>query len=45
MFKFILKIFFGLLSSIFNASEQSKIVFVSNQKYMTQSTLINLHAD
>ena len=37
------KMFMGLLISKVNASDLSKCVQLSNQKYMTQSTLINLH--
>ena len=37
--------FMGLLTSIFNASNHTTGILVSNQKYMSQSTLINLHAN
>ena len=40
---FLKKTFMGLLISIINASSQTKYVSFSNQKYATQSTLINLH--
>ena len=43
MFGFIKKIFIRLLTSIYNASNQSKCVPLSNQKYVTQPELINLH--
>ena len=35
--------FIGLLTIIFNASNYTKCVSLSNQKYTTQPTLINLH--
>ena len=35
--------FIVLLSSIFNASNHTKCVSLSNQKCMIQTTLINLH--
>ena len=35
--------FTGLLTSIVNASDQTKCVSLNNQKCMTQPTLINLH--
>ena len=35
--------FMGLLVSIVNASNQKKCVSLTNQKCITQSTLINLH--
>ena len=37
------KMFMGLLISKVNASDLSKCVSLSNQKCMTQPTLINLH--
>ena len=37
------KMFMGLLISIVNASNHTKYISLSNQKYMTQPTLINLH--
>ena len=37
------KMFIGLLISKVNASDLSKCVSLSNQKCMTQPTLINLH--
>ena len=43
MFGLIKKRFMGLLISIVNASNHTKCVPLSNQKCMTQSTLINLH--
>ena len=43
MFKFLKKIFIGLLTSILNASNYTKCVSLSNPKSKTQLTLINLH--
>ena len=43
MFGLIRKIFIGLLSSIVNASNHTKCLSLSNQKYKIQLTLINLH--
>ena len=43
MFGVIKKMFMRLLISIFNACNHTKCVLVSNQKCMTQATLINLH--
>ena len=43
MFWLIEKIFMGLLISIVNASNYTKCISLSNQKYMIQPTLINLH--
>ena len=43
MFRLIKKIFFGLLIDIFNASNHTKCLSLSNQKCITQPTLINLH--
>ena len=43
MFWLIKKIFIGLLSSIVNASNHTKCIFLSNGKCMIQPTLINLH--
>ena len=43
MFGLIKKIFLGLLISIVNASNHAKCISISNQKYMIQLTLINLH--
>ena len=43
MFGLIEKMFLGLLISIVNASNHTKYLSLSNQKYMIQSTLINLH--
>ena len=34
-----------LLTSIVNASNHTKCVFLNNQQCMTQPTLINLHHD
>ena len=43
MFRLIKKMFIGLLTSIVSASYHTKCVSLSNQKCMTQPTLINLH--
>ena len=43
MFWFIKKIFIRLLASIVSAFNHTKWVSLSNQKYLTQLTLINLH--
>ena len=43
MFGYIKKIFIWLLISIVNSCNHIKGVSLSNQKCMTQSTLINLH--
>ena len=43
MLRFIKKIFIVLLTSLVNASNHTKCVSLSNQKYETQPTLINLH--
>ena len=43
MFGLIKKIFLGLLSSTVNGSNHTEFVSLSNQKYMIQPTLINLH--
>ena len=43
MFKFLKKIFIGLLASIVNASNHTIYVSLSNHKRTTQPTLINLH--
>ena len=43
MFGLIKKIFIGLLTGIISASNHTKCVFLSNQKFMIQPTLINLH--
>ena len=45
MFKLIKIIFFGLVTGIVNASNHTMCLSLSNQKYMSQSTLINLHSD
>ena len=37
------KIFIGLLTGLVNGSNHTKRALLSNQKYMTQPTLINLH--
>ena len=42
-FRLIKKLFMGLLISIVNASNHTKCMLLSNQKCMTQRTLINLH--
>ena len=43
MFGLIQKMFIRLLTGIVSASNQTKCVLLSNQKYMTQSTFIKLH--
>ena len=43
MFGLIKKIFIGLLNGIASASNHTKCVLLSNQKCMTQPTLIDLH--
>ena len=43
MFRLIKKIFIGLLTGIVSASNHKKCVLLSNQKCMTQPTLIHLH--
>ena len=43
MFGLIKKMFIRLLISIVSASNQMQDVLLSNQKYMIQSILINLH--
>ena len=42
MFRLINKIFIGLLTGLVNGSNHAKCVFLRNQKYMIQPTLINL---
>ena len=43
MFGLIKKIFIGLLTGLFSGSNHTKCVSLSNQKCMTQATLIDLH--
>ena len=43
MFGLIKKIFIGLLTGLVNRSNHTTCVLLSNQKYMTQASLINLH--
>ena len=43
MFGLIKKIFMGLLTGLFNGSNHTKCLSLSNQKCMTQPTLFNLH--
>ena len=43
MFRLIKKIFIGLLTDIVSGSNPTKGVSLSNQKCMTQHSLINLH--
>ena len=43
MFGLIKRIFIGLLSSIVDASNQTKFISLSNQKCKIRPTLINLH--
>ena len=45
MFKSLKKIFIGSLTSIVNSSKHTKYGSLSNQKWATQPTLINLHPD
>ena len=42
MFGLIKKIFIGLLTGLVNGSNHTKCISLSNQKCMTQTTLINL---
>ena len=43
MFGLVKKIFIGSLTGIVNESDHTKRASLSNQKYMIQPTLINLH--
>ena len=43
MFGIIKKMFIVLLSNLVNESNQTKRLLLSNQKCMSQPTLINLH--
>ena len=43
MFVLIKKIFIGLLAGIVSASNHTRCISLSNQKYVAQPTLINLH--
>ena len=43
MFSLIKQVFTGLLTSIGNASNHTKCIYLNNQQCMTQSTLIILH--
>ena len=43
MFGLIKKIFIGFLSGIISVSDDTECVSLSNQKCLTQPTLINLH--
>ena len=43
MFRLIKKIFIRLLTGLFSGPNHAKCVSLSNQKCMTQATLINLH--
>ena len=43
MFLLFKKIFIGLLTGLFNGSNHTKCVSLSNQKCETQLTLINSH--
>ena len=43
MFGWIKKIFIGLLTGPVNGSNHTKYFSLSNQKFMTQPTIINLH--
>ena len=42
MFGLIERMFIGLLTGIISASNHTKCMSMSNQKYITQPTLINL---
>ena len=44
MFGLIRKIFIRLLTGIVSASNHTKCLLLSNQKHMTQPTLINLYS-
>ena len=37
------KIFIGLLAGLVNGSNHTKCVLLRNHKFMTETTLINLH--
>ena len=43
MFKLILKMFIELLTSAVNASNRATCALLSNQQYITQPTLTDLH--
>ena len=43
MFDLIKKTFIGLLSGLVNGSNHTKCLSLSNQKFMIQSTVINLY--
>ena len=45
MFGLIKKLFIGLLTIIVSASNHTRCMSLSNQKFMTEPTLINLHAN
>ena len=45
MFGLIKKVFMGLSISTVNASNHTKCMLLSNQKFMTQPTFINLHSN
>ena len=45
MLVLIKKIFIGLLTGLVNGSNHTKCISLSNQKFMIQSTLINLHTN
>ena len=45
MFGLVKKIFIELLTGLVNGSIHKKCVLLSNQKCMTQPTLINLHSN
>ena len=45
MFGLIKKFFIGLLTIIVSASNHTRCMSLSNQKFMTEPTLINLHAN
>ena len=45
MFGLIKNIFIGLLTCLVNGSNHTKCVSLSNQKFIIQPTLINLHSN
>ena len=45
MLVLIKKIFIGLLTGLVNGSNHTKCISLSNQKFMIQPTLINLHTN
>ena len=45
MFELIKKIFIGFRNGLVNGSNHTKCILLSNQKCMTQPSLINLHSN